>query len=34
MGNPLNSKNEVSDARALVFTDDGLGTWSSRQCGL
>ena len=36
LGNPLISKNEVTDARSVVFSndDDGLGKWSSRQCGL
>ena len=34
LANPLISKNEVTDARSLVVMDDGLGTWSSRQCGL
>jgi len=36
LGNPLISKNEVTDARTVVYSndDDGLGKWSSRQCGL
>ena len=32
--NPLISKNEVVDARSIIFAIDGAERWSSKQCGI
>jgi hypothetical protein len=32
--NPLNSKNDVVDARSISFSGDGVNSWACKQLGL